>query len=279
MGIALAVRRRMRGVAWLLPIALVGGCTYNARSPGGGDDVPGDDTVPTALYDDCADALVNGGETTSGVYEIDPDGAGAFEAYCDMATDGGGWTLALKIDGAQGTFGYDSPLWSGGDVYNDFAPGHDDVEAKLASFSRVRSDHVMIETAASRLWINPGGQEPLEGHVNGSAELAAPVGASAWTALVPGADVPNCFSFEGTNIGNDDYAARVGLTVFGEDEGQCRTSLDAAVGVGLKTNDECDDGGSGPYGPPQSAVSAGVINDGCAVPVFAYVYVRDLTPY
>ncbi|TNF24887.1 MAG: hypothetical protein EP329_24170 [Deltaproteobacteria bacterium] len=66
------------------------------------------DTCKT-VYTSCMDALAHG-ETTSGLYAIDPDGAGVVavgDFYCDMdpAHDGGGWMLMAKFTQNQGIDG------------------------------------------------------------------------------------------------------------------------------------------------------------------------------
>ena len=60
----------------------------------------------------CASILRNGVSDTSGVYTIDPDGAGGgapVDVYCDMTTDGGGWAMLFNSVGDPG--GQTNAFW------------------------------------------------------------------------------------------------------------------------------------------------------------------------
>ena len=49
----------------------------------------------------CLQILDDGHSQGSGSYWIDPSGTGAFQVYCDMDGDDGGWTLVANISGSN----------------------------------------------------------------------------------------------------------------------------------------------------------------------------------
>ncbi|MSP24176.1 MAG: hypothetical protein EXR75_03230 [Myxococcales bacterium] len=75
----------------------------------------------------------------TGVYTIDPDGAGvgaAFSAYCDMDTDGGGWTLLATLKSSNFILPKDDPAaWAGAWSDDWWTKKHGTPTDPLVSFS------------------------------------------------------------------------------------------------------------------------------------------------
>lgn len=64
--------------------------------------VPVDLTVTNCRS--CLDVLNNGGSTGNGVYSLNPTGSEFLPIYCDMTSDGGGWTRIFRHNIAGGYF-------------------------------------------------------------------------------------------------------------------------------------------------------------------------------
>lgn len=74
------------------------------------------------------------GATGDGIYRVQPAGQPAINVYCDMTTDGGGWTLMMKqAKGDGNTLQGDSTYWTYGTVLNDTASNLNRSDANMVS--------------------------------------------------------------------------------------------------------------------------------------------------
>ncbi|MBN2799961.1 MAG: hypothetical protein JXX28_12515, partial [Deltaproteobacteria bacterium] len=212
-------------------------CDFVDGNDGDGDGVPFDHTspdcadqddtdpavgfLPSCIQRSCAETLaVRGAGTPSGVYRIDPDGdmdpSDAFEVYCDMETEGGGWTLLAKMTNADGNSrwaSYSSHWYTGG----SFGAPEDPAEA---------SD------AKSRAWSEMGTDELMVVRVV-SGVLPGTVGVVSTAGCLQ--DHPAVWAFQRHSEDDADCAMSCGTTVRTGDWAQSYT--DASLKFRCKDND------------------------------------------
>ena len=182
----------------------------------------------------------------SGVYWIDADGAGSaapFQAWCDLGGDGGGWTLALKLDGADPKADYDAPLWTDSVAINPGSAALDAATAKLPSFWTLPLQQLRVGLRAvdkdgkvgPLRWLVLDVAAPsLRDAFAGGKPLPTKAGVFAWETLLANASLQIHCHAEGLNI-QSTGSAGVRVGILGNNEDDCG-SVDSWLGVGGRAN-------------------------------------------
>jgi len=206
--------------------------------------------VCSSGFNDCDDNPSNGCETQgacvysacsavprtrpSGVYTLNSGGS-PWQAYCDMTSDGGGWTLLLKANGTQPTFQYDSALWTNTALLNESATDTTPGDAKFRGFLNLAftSMRLVMRDGSDRGVVLPLAASSLQGLFAGAAR-ATTVGRNAWRGLVSSPSLQPFCNAEGVNQSVPGYR-RVRLGILTNQENEC-TSPDSGLGLGFGTD-------------------------------------------
>lgn len=256
-----------------------GGCDVHAQCENTGSGrtctcdpgYSGDGVLCSTQLTDCAIVNYNDSTSPDGLYEVDPDGSGPsapFQTYCDMKTDGGGWTLVLKADGAQPTFAYNATHWSDRGTYAADHPGFDGIEAKLASYSLVGFSQVLVRMRDAsdtlRDLIIDQSANSMYDLIRSGTYTATSRGPSEWDSLMESGFLYGSCYRQGFNSNSSQYKVRIGI--LGDNNADCG-SPNSFIGVGA-TASEFGGVAAGNYAVDDLSTQIR------ATKTFSYVFVR-----
>ncbi len=93
----------------------------------------------------CYDILTTWSSAETGVYWIDPTGVDAYEVYCDMDEESGGWTLLSVHTNNDGTNWWpEDGAWVDTTPFGDSTDPSNNADAKSQAFVDMPMDEVMI---------------------------------------------------------------------------------------------------------------------------------------
>lgn len=193
------------------------------------------------VYASCKEIFESEVKTTDGVYQLTSG-----KHYCAMSSvgecGGGGWTLAMKVNGSKSTFHASSLYWQNSLEYrvDEALSDPDNEEAKYPAFSKMGFQSICIgmtyESATNWILINKAGSSLLDIFKHGRP-VSTSLGPDKWKSIMKASCLqPDCNN-EGFNSGkhNGEIYVRVGIasnTKTGE--GNKCNRIQSFLGIGTR---------------------------------------------